>query len=226
MRTIFSIFIVTIVHLNLNLAYADATDDFMQTLKTTPFDAIDVALVRLELFTDRENRNSSATDTQLKFIHTNNRIELTGVIKKPKSEISIAACDNALKKLKSAYKSTALTKIAFPDYSSGDQKLAVKVFNYQALLVDKMQPSKIFACNWAADNRLSRTIKSRQTKNQTPKSSARIIWRLLELTTTEQKQLKVLPMSLVAKVWAIHCLSTLEPKAMARAANPVNPERS
>jgi DNA primase catalytic subunit len=137
------------VHLNLNLAYADAdaTDDFMQTLKTTPFDAIDVALVRLELFTDRENRNSSVKDTQLKFIHTNNRIELTSVIKKPKSEMSIAACDNALKKLKSAYKNTALTKIAFPDYSSDDQKLAVKIFNYQALLVDKIQPSTVFACN-------------------------------------------------------------------------------
>ncbi len=147
MRAIFSIFSAIIVPLHLNLAYADATDDLMQTLKTTPIDAIDVALVRLELFTDRENRNSSATDTQLKFIHTNNRIELTGVIKKPKSEMSIAACDNALKKLKSAYKNTALTKIAFPDYSSGDQKLAVKVFNYQALLVDKMQPSTVFACN-------------------------------------------------------------------------------
>jgi hypothetical protein len=147
MRTIFSIFIAIIVHLNLNLAYADATDDFMQTLKTTPFDAIDVALVRLELFTDRENRNSSVKDTQLKFIHTNNRIELTSVIKKPKSEMSIAECDNALKNLKSAYTNTELTKIAFPDHSKDDQKLAAKIFNYQALLVDKMQPSTVVACN-------------------------------------------------------------------------------
>jgi hypothetical protein len=137
---------VIMVHLNLNLAYADATDDFMQTLKTTLFDAIDVALVRLALFTNREPRNSSAKDTQLKFIHTNNRIELTGVIKKPTSEISIAACDNALKSLKSACKNTELVKIAFPDYSSDDQKFAVKVFNYQALLVDKIQPCTVFAC--------------------------------------------------------------------------------
>ncbi len=147
MRAIVNLFAVIVMHLNFNLAYVDATDHFVPTLKAMPFDAIDVALVRLELFTDRENRNSSAKDTQLKFIHTNNRIELTSVIKKPKSEMSIAACDNALKKLKSAYKNTALTKIAFPDYSSDDQKLAVKIFNYQALLVDKIQPSTVFACN-------------------------------------------------------------------------------
>jgi hypothetical protein len=147
MKMIFSIFIVILVYLNLNLAYADATDNFMQTLKTTPFNAIDIALVRLVLFTDKENRNSSAIDTQLKFIHTNNRIELTSVIKKPKSEMSIAECDNALKNLKSAYTNTELTKIAFPDHSKDDQKLAAKIFNYQALLVDKMQPSTVVACN-------------------------------------------------------------------------------
>ena len=147
MKRVFSVLLVIMVHLNLNLAHADATDDFMQTLKTTPFDAIDLALVRLRLFVDGENRNSNIKGTQLKFIHTNNRIELTSIIRKLRSEMSTAECNEALRNLQSVYTNTELTKIAFPNHSSDERKLASEVFNYQTLLVDKVQPTRVFTCN-------------------------------------------------------------------------------
>ena len=74
MKIIVSVFTV-------NLTCADATDNFMPWLKATPFDAIDVALVKLGLFVGSESRSSQAKDTQLKFIHTDNCTALTSVIK-------------------------------------------------------------------------------------------------------------------------------------------------
>lgn len=81
MRAIVNLFAVIVMHLNFNLAYVDATDHFVPTLKAMPFDAIDVVLFKLGLFVDCENRSFHAKATQLKFIHTYNRMALTSVIK-------------------------------------------------------------------------------------------------------------------------------------------------
>ena len=147
MKIIFSALVLIIVHLNLSLAHADTIDNFMQTLRTTHVKAIDVALIRLALFIDDENKKLNVKNKKLKFIQTNNRIELTIFIKKSKSEMTITQCHNALKNLKTNYKNTALTKIVFPDYSSDDQTIAKEIFNYQVLLVDKAEPNVVVTCN-------------------------------------------------------------------------------
>jgi hypothetical protein len=147
MKIIFSLLVVTVVHLNLSLAHADTTDDFMQTLRTTHVKAIDVALIRLELFIDEENKKLKVKNTELKFIQTNNRIELNTFIKKSNSEMTITQCRNALKNLKKSYKNKTLSKIALPDHSSKDQKIAEKIFNHQVLLVDKIESDVVVTCN-------------------------------------------------------------------------------
>jgi DNA primase catalytic subunit len=138
---------VIVVHLNLSLAHADTTDDFMQILRTTHVKAIDVALIRLELFIDQENKKLKVKNTELKFIQTNNRIELNTFIKKSNSEMTITQCRNALKNLKKSYKHKALVKIALPNYSSENQKIAEKIFNHQVLLVDKIESDVVITCN-------------------------------------------------------------------------------
>lgn len=147
MKIVFSILVAIIVHLNLSLAHADTTDDFIQKLRTTHVKAIDVALIRLELFIDGENKKLKAKNTELKFIQTNNRIELNAFIKTSNSEMTITQCHNALKNLKLSYKNRVLTKTALPDYSSDDQKMAEKIFNYQVLFVDKIKPDIVVTCN-------------------------------------------------------------------------------
>ena len=147
MKIIFSLLVVIVVHLNLSLAHADTTDDFMQILRTTHVKAIDVALIRLELFIDQENKKLKVKNTELKFIQTNNRIELNTFIKKSNSEMTITQCRNALKNLKKSYKNKALVKIALPNYSSENQKIAEKIFNHQVLLVDKIESDVVITCN-------------------------------------------------------------------------------
>jgi hypothetical protein len=147
MKIIFSLLVVIVVHLNLSLAHADTTDDLMQILRTTHVKAIDVALIRLELFIDEENKKLKVKNTELKFIQTNNRIELNTFIKKSNSEMTITQCRNALKNLKKSYKNKALVKIALPNYSSEDQKTAEKIFNHQVLLVDKIESDVVITCN-------------------------------------------------------------------------------
>jgi hypothetical protein len=87
MKIIFSLLVVIVVHLNLSLAHADTTDDLMQILRTTHVKAIDVALIRLELFIGEENKKLKLKKTELKFIQTNNRIELNTFIKKSKKKL-------------------------------------------------------------------------------------------------------------------------------------------
>jgi hypothetical protein len=147
MKIIFSLLVVIVVHLNLSLAHADTTDDLMQILRTTHVKAIDVALIRLELFIGEENKKLKLKKTELKFIQTNNRIELNTFIKKSNSEMTITQCRNALKNLKKSYKNKALVKIALPNYSSEDQKIAEKIFNHQVLLVDKIESDVVITCN-------------------------------------------------------------------------------
>lgn len=147
MKIIFSLLVVIVVHLNLSLAHADTTDDLMQILRTTHVKAIDVALIRLELFIGEENKKLKLKKTELKFIQTNNRIELNTFIKKSNSEMTITQCRNALKNLKKSYKNKALVKIALPNYSSEDQKTAEKIFNHQVLLVDKIESDVVITCN-------------------------------------------------------------------------------
>jgi uncharacterized membrane protein len=147
MKIIFSLLVVIVVHLYLSLANADATGDFMQTLKTTHVKAIDVALIRLELFIDKENKKLKVKNTELKFIQTNNRIELNTFIKNSNSEMIITQCRNALKNLKTSYKNKALIKIALPNYSSENQKIAEKTFNHQVLLAEEIAPNAVLTCN-------------------------------------------------------------------------------
>jgi hypothetical protein len=147
MKIIFSLLVVIVVYLNLSLAHADTTDDLMQILRTTHVKAIDVALIRLELFIGEENKKLKLKKTELKFIQTNNRIELNTFIKKSNSEMTITQCRNALKNLKTSYKNKALVKIALPNYSSEDQKIAEKIFNHQVLLVDKIESDVVITCN-------------------------------------------------------------------------------
>jgi hypothetical protein len=147
MKIIFSVLVLAIVHLNLNLAYADNAEDFMHLLETTHVKAIDVALIRLDLFAERENQTLNDEYKKIKFLHTKNRIELNVFIKDASSKMTSKACTKALSNLKADYKNKFLAKTAFPDYSAIDQNKAEKIFNYQVLLIDDADTSKVISCN-------------------------------------------------------------------------------
>jgi hypothetical protein len=147
MKIIFSVLVLTTLHLNFNLAYADTADDFMQTLETTHIKAIDVVLIRLEPFAENENQKVNDKNNNIKFLYTNNRIGLNIFIKTSKSKMTTDECNKALRNLKSDYKNSLLAKTAFPNYSVIDQKKAEELFNYQVLLIDKADASLAITCN-------------------------------------------------------------------------------
>ncbi len=145
MKTLIVLLLLATSHL-LPLAYADNTEDFIKMLKTTQVNGIDTALIRLDLFSIQENKQLASNKTQLKFIYTDNKLELSTFIKKEKPKMTINECLRYLKRIKEDYNNAKLSRIAFTNYSPSDQKIAEKLFAYQVLLVDQAEPDMVMTC--------------------------------------------------------------------------------
>ncbi len=145
MKFVIALLLIATSHFQ-SFAHADHTESFINKLKATQINGIEAALIRLGLFAAQENKKIASKQTQLMFIYTNNKLELSVFIKKEKPSMNINECRRYLRSIKGDYNATKLSRIAFADYSVSDQKTAKSLFAYQILLVDQVEPDIVMSC--------------------------------------------------------------------------------
>jgi len=145
MKIAISLLLIITSHL-FSLAYAGSIEDFIQRLKVTNINGIDAALIRLDSFLTQKNKQLVKNKTQLKFIYTNNTLELSAFIKKEKTRITSNECLGHLQRIKNNYGRTQLSHIAFANDTAQNQKTAERLFAYQVLLVDQAKPDVVISC--------------------------------------------------------------------------------
>ena len=138
---------ILIIIINLcTYTYADTADNLLVKLKKTHINGIDAALIRLDLFSAQQNKQLEKKKTQLKFIYTYDRLELSAFIRKPRPGMTINECLNYLKRIKNDYPNMTLSETAFPKYANIDKKIAGQLFTHQVLLVDEKDPELVVSC--------------------------------------------------------------------------------
>lgn len=145
MKIAITLLLVAISHL-FSLAHADSIEDFIQRLKVTNINGIDAALIRLDLFSTQKNKQLAKNKTQLRFIYTNNTLELSAFIKQEKPRVTSNECLSHLQRIKDNYGRSQLSHIAFANDTAQNQKTAERLFAYQVLLVDQTEPSVVVSC--------------------------------------------------------------------------------